>query len=125
MDSTAWEGLIYAQRDLGNAVCLAVAGEIDLDNASELKACLQIAAHSRETIIVDLADLRYLDSTGIQVLLDAQRKLAIGGRMIVLAVPSASIRRVLGLVRMEEIIPTFSSVEEALTYISVASESEE
>jgi len=125
MDRTAWEGLIYAQRDLGNAVCLAVAGEIDLDNASELKACLQIAAHSRETIIVDLADLRYLDSTGIQVLLDAQRKLAIGGRMIVLAVPSASIRRVLGLVRMEEIIPTFSSVEEALTYISVASESEE
>jgi anti-sigma B factor antagonist len=126
MDRTRQDTLTCSVRSLANAVCLALTGEIDVSNAFVLKAHLRGAAHSQEnTIIIDLSDLRYIDSSGINMLLDAQRKLALSGRMIVLVAPSPSIGKVLGILRLEEMMPIFPSVEEALTYLRAASDIEE
>jgi anti-anti-sigma factor len=126
MDRTRQDTLTCSVRSLANAVCLALTGEIDVSNVFVLKAHLRGAAQSQEnTIIIDLSDLRYIDSSGINTLLDAQRKLALSGRMIVLVAPSPSIGKVLGVLRLEEMMPIFPSVEEALTYLRAASDIEE
>lgn len=107
-------------------VYLTLTGEIDVNNAFVLKAHLKaVAQHQENTIIIDLKDLRYIESSGVNVLFDTQRKLALGGRMIVLVAPSPSIRKALGVLRLEEMTPIFPSVEEALKYLSAASDIEE
>jgi anti-sigma B factor antagonist len=126
MDPTRQDILTCSVRSLANAVCLTLAGEIDVNGAFILKAHLRMAAESQEnTIIIDFSDLRNIDSSGVNMLLDAQRKLALGGRMIVLVAPSSSIRKVLGVLRLEEMMPIFPSVEEALRYLRAASDIEE
>jgi anti-sigma B factor antagonist len=126
MDRSSGGMLACTLRSFDDAVCLALAGRIDVNNALVLKAHLRMAAKSQpNTIIVDLTDLRDIDSSGVDALLDGQRTLARGGRMIVLAAPSPSIRKALGVLRLGEIMPMFPSVEEALTYLRAASDSEE
>jgi anti-sigma B factor antagonist len=54
---------------------VSLAGELDIATAPEAAAALRRAAQGTDTteIIIDLADLRFLDATGIRVLLDAHR----------------------------------------------------
>lgn len=120
------EALICRLDDLGNVAYLAVSGEVNPDNARILRAHLQMAAQGRQnTIVLDFSDLRHLDSSGVEVLLEGQRKLAYHGQMIVLVAPSASIRKVLSVLRLEDVMPVFVSVKEALTYLEALSGSEE
>ena len=57
------------QRDDG-ALVLTAAGEIDLTNIDAFVAALDEAASARDdtTVVVDLSDVEYLDSGGINVL---------------------------------------------------------
>ena len=53
----------------GEAVHIAVSGEIDLGNAAALESELRAAvADQPRAVSVDLTDLTYLDSTGIRIL---------------------------------------------------------
>ena len=56
----------------GDAVSVAVAGEIDLSTADQLDAAIREAEETETNrIVVDLSDLSFVDSTGLGVLLDA------------------------------------------------------
>jgi anti-sigma B factor antagonist len=57
------------------AVTLAVSGEIDLDNADHVKTAITGALnepHVRD-LVVDLARLTYIDSTGVSALIAGHR----------------------------------------------------
>jgi stage II sporulation protein AA (anti-sigma F factor antagonist) len=75
------------------------------------------AAHDAEGLILDLRGLRYLDSSGINALFDAHRALAPSGRRIALVGLSPNIRRIPSVLDLEDLMPTFPSVEEALAYL--------
>ncbi|MHB2015500.1 MAG: STAS domain-containing protein [Candidatus Xenobia bacterium] len=52
-----------------------LSGEIDLDNAEELQHCLLEVLHrERPELIVDLRDVRCIDSSGLAVLLRVRRR---------------------------------------------------
>jgi anti-anti-sigma factor len=57
------------------SVTLAVSGEVDLSNTSQLADALTDAAREAPTgrVTVDLAELRFIDSSGLRVLLVAAR----------------------------------------------------
>jgi anti-sigma B factor antagonist len=58
------------QRD--GALRLLVSGELDVNAVGELQDAISEAEQSRaRAIVVDLSDLRFLDSTGLSVLLGA------------------------------------------------------
>ena len=57
------------QRDERNVVRLSLSGELDLAVAEQLRTRLQALARSHTTVVLDLSDLQFIDSTGIHVLI--------------------------------------------------------
>jgi anti-sigma B factor antagonist len=77
---------------------IAVAGECDLYEAHLLEAAIERAAASPGTCVyLDLSELSFLDSTGLHVLVQAQRTLVEAGSELVLVAPDAQIRRTLAV----------------------------
>jgi anti-sigma B factor antagonist len=62
-----------------------LSGEIDIDNASHLRADLARAIETDGThLLVDCSQLTFIDSTGVAVLLEANSKLEANGRHMLL-----------------------------------------
>jgi len=77
------------------AVHIAVAGEIDLANAAVVEDEIFAAVDNRATrVVVDLTDLRYVDSSGLRILfILAGRLETLQMAMEVVAPPGSPIRR--------------------------------
>jgi anti-sigma B factor antagonist len=59
----------------GDAVTVAVAGELDLSTVDQLDAAIREAEKTEvNRIVVDLSALSFVDSTGLGVLLDAIKR---------------------------------------------------
>ena len=89
---------------VGGAVRIAVSGELDLATAPLLAA--ELARHTGRPVELDLRSVSFMDSSGIQLLLDAHA--AAAGTLDPLRITHASteVRRLLGLVGMERLLPT-------------------
>ena len=75
-----------------------VTGEVDVSNASELRDAIDAAlAEKPAELRVDLAEVPYIDSTGIGVLVGAAHRAAESGSKLVVARPQKNVERVLGL----------------------------
>jgi anti-anti-sigma factor len=75
-----------------SATIVAVAGEVDLTTASQLRHLL---TEQRGRVVVDLADVPYLDSSGLAALSDGYRALRRDGGTLVVRAPRPHVRRVL------------------------------
>jgi anti-sigma B factor antagonist len=60
---------MHEQHDERGAVCLSLSGELDLAVADRLQSRLQELARAHATVILDLSDLQFTDSTGLQLLI--------------------------------------------------------
>ncbi len=97
---------------------VAAPEEIDITNADELRTALVEAAGLEaagpRTFVVDMTRTRFCDSAGIHALVGAHKRArAEGGRML-LAVSGAALPRIFELTGIDRVIPSYSSLEEAL-----------
>lgn len=76
---------------------LRVAGELDASTAGDLRALVEAARDERTTLLLDLADVRFIDSSGLRVLLDASRAAADTGWSFVIVRPSSMVQRLIAL----------------------------
>jgi anti-anti-sigma factor len=83
--------------ELGDGT-LRLIGEIDMDTSSILRRRLE---SDPLVTVLDLRDVTFLDSTGISVLVNANRDRADGG--LVLRSPAGAVSRVLELVGMDQL----------------------
>lgn len=75
---------------------VAVAGELDIVSAPELKEVLEAAQSTgAPDLVVDLGGLQFIDSTGLRVLLTAKRDADRGGGSLQIRNPQAEVRRLL------------------------------
>jgi anti-anti-sigma factor len=84
---------------------LRLTGEIDLATVDDLTAALEPLVREGGDITLDLAGVRFLGSSGVQVLIRALDTLDGRGRLL-LARPGSSVRRifeVMGLSRFENL----------------------
>lgn len=98
-------------KKMDGAVCLVLSGELDLSNATAFRADASTTARLNGGIVFDLTRLRYLDSSGINVPLDTQRRLP-GENQGALIGPSSMVRRVLGVLNIERLVSVFSTLDE-------------
>jgi anti-anti-sigma factor len=79
-----------------DAVVLVASGELDIMGAPRLSEALP--AGGETAVIIDLAAVEFMDSSGLRSLLEARTAAADAGRPFALARPSAAVARVLELV---------------------------
>jgi len=93
---------------------VAAPEEIDITNAEALRAALLAAADGHGTLVVDMTQTRFCDSSGLHTLIAAHRRAEAEGREVLLVIPSTTVLRVFALTGMDKVIPNFTSLAEAL-----------
>lgn len=95
--------LSITTKSTDSASRIAVSGEVDVSNAAELRAEIEkVAAEAPCAIEVDLANVAYIDSTGIGVLVGAAHAAAKAGYAFAVVNPQANVKRILGLLGVEK-----------------------
>jgi stage II sporulation protein AA (anti-sigma F factor antagonist) len=94
-----------------DTIHIAVAGEIDMDNATEAEHRILDAISNQVTAVtLDLSGLDYIDSAGLRVLFTLGTRLKTLQIALQLLVPSGSpIRRVIDLSGVAAAVPVLSS----------------
>jgi anti-sigma B factor antagonist len=94
-------------------VVVVLRGELDVIDAASVAAALTEVAARERHIIVDLAGLEFIDSSGLAALACARKCARRSGGDLLLAAPQQSVLRVLSLTRLIEVFSVHTCVEEA------------
>jgi stage II sporulation protein AA (anti-sigma F factor antagonist) len=108
-------------------VVATVSGEIDLSNATQItRDLLRAVPNEALGLVVDLSDVSYLDSAGVRMLAELERRLGWRAQALRVAAPQESrCRMVLSIAGLDGLLSMEVSVEAArasLTATDAASE---
>ena len=93
--------------------------EIDITNAASLRAAvLDAAADGNGTLVVDMSQTQFCDSTGLNVLVRAHKRAQAEGGELLLVIRAAAVLRIFAATGIDRLIPHFSTLEQALTQTS-------
>jgi anti-sigma B factor antagonist len=109
--------LMPTARVEGDVVIGSVDGEIDLKNSPELReALLEIIAQQKpKKVILNLAAVRYMDSSAIAVLVESLQKLRrVGGKMVLTNL-QPRVKGLLEIARLDSIFGIAKDEAEAMT----------
>jgi anti-anti-sigma factor len=95
--------LDWSVEERGPTVLLRLAGELDLSSAGDVESELKrIEEGSPEAVVLDLREVRFIDSTGLRVVITADERARQGGwRFSIVRGPEA-VQRVFRITRLEE-----------------------
>ena len=102
---------------LPGALVARAGGDIDMASSEPLQLELRegVARHSAQCLVIDLGEVEYIDSSGIELLFRLHAALAADDvELIVVAPPGSNAGRLLGLVAMTDIGEVRGSLPEAL-----------
>lgn len=95
-------------------VVISLAGELDLYNAEEVRsALLDACSAGPEVLVVDLEEVRFIDSTALGVLIEARSRMTERGGFR-LAAPGLETRRALEVSGLDRHFLVHDTVAEAL-----------
>jgi anti-sigma B factor antagonist len=90
----------------GEDLVVRLAGELDVATAPDFERVLMRQRPPHQLVVLDLAELRFMDSTGLRVLLQARRAAADGHWRLELRSVPPNIRRLFELSGVSDAIPT-------------------
>lgn len=94
----------YSFNDDKKSWNITVNGEVDVANAQELRGLLaQVYKETPADIILDLADLCYIDSTGLGVLIGAYGRMKESGNRVLVKNPRENIDKLLRITSLDKI----------------------
>ncbi len=101
-------------RECSGCVVVALYGELDIADAADVAAALAAAAAGRTGIVVDLADITFIDCSGVRGLARARVRARNGGGVVLLAAPRREVLRVIALTGLIDISDICASIGEAV-----------
>ncbi|MEU8789934.1 STAS domain-containing protein [Streptomyces sp. NPDC048643] len=108
-------------RDVGEWAVLRVSGELDLVTAPALRQGVHdVVAEGRHSIVLDLSEVLFCDSSGVGVLIATRRLMrSCQGRLRLIlpaqgAVEGSHVNRVLAALGVRRLFDVYPDVEEAL-----------
>src|ERR1700753_2078060 len=109
------ELLLQAPQD-GNAVFGVVRGEIDLHNSPQLRAALlQVMTQASPTkLVLNLAEVPYMDSSAIAVFVETLQKLRKAGGKLYLTNLQPRVKGLLEIARLDSIFVICADEKEAM-----------
>jgi anti-sigma B factor antagonist len=107
---TAWP---MPRKDRPNV--LPLDGEIDLHVSPSVAESLRaMVANKPDTLVVDLSDVTYLDSSGLAVLIEGMQSVQAYGGKFALAGVQENVRPIFEIAKLDQVFQIFSNVDEAL-----------
>jgi anti-anti-sigma factor len=108
----------FERRDAatGNVTVVAVHGELDVRHVGGFdRTLLELVPDPERALIVSLIECDFVDSVGVAALHAAFRRVQARGRrpMAIVSPAGSEVRRRLRRAGLEELIPTFDSVDDA------------
>lgn len=113
MDSSS--NVVREVRKTGEATVVALTGDVDLHHAPALHATLVDIANGRpKCLIIDLADVPYMDSSGVGTLVEILRRVtAYSGRMALVGL-NQRVRSVFEITKLDQFFTIRDTEREAL-----------
>lgn len=107
-------------KSLDGVHAVSVFGELDQATAPELRQALDAAVADGGAVCVDLSECGFIDSSGLSLLVETQRRLADADRGFAVCCPRTEVRRLLELTGIDAAIGIFETCEEAAASFSEA-----
>ncbi|MER6859692.1 STAS domain-containing protein [Streptomyces pilosus] len=97
---------------LGVGRCLLTAvGSLDLHTAPKFSDALQpLLRDGNQSVLVDLSEIAFIDSTGLTSLIAAYRTTRATGARLALIAPSERVRRMLAVTGTDQVLPSYATV---------------
>jgi anti-anti-sigma factor len=96
--------LTIDQRDEGGAAVIALTGELDAHSSRGLAECIDALAQAeRREVVIDLADVGFVDSSGLRVLIRAQREFGDAGGSFLLRGASPAFTRLVEITGLTDL----------------------
>ncbi len=104
----------FGQEIKGNTLVLRISGDlIGEDSGTQLVGAVNdVVGHKVLTCIIDISDLRYINSSGIGVLITILTKFRNKGGEVYLMNPSESVKKLLVITKLNAIFQIIKSEEE-------------
>lgn len=94
-------------------------GEIDAEHAAALKKALQpVKQEDKQKVILDLAQVHFIDSTGLGILISLMRHLKEQEGQLVLCGLSSEVSSIFEMTRLFRVFDVSSNLEQALKKFS-------
>ena len=94
---------------------LEVSGRIDSSNAGDFEGAISNQMEAGTiNFVIDLAEVTYMSSAGMRVLLERMKQIDKSGGKLVLAAPSARVREVIDLAGLETVFAIYDEQVEAV-----------
>jgi len=107
--------LVLSTRQVDDLAIVSVGGEVDLDTATQLgEHALTAVRDVSPHIVVDLAGVTFMDSTGLKVLLSIQRRADLAGGSFAVAGAARPVRKILTLTGLDQTFAIYDTVDQAL-----------
>ncbi len=95
---------------------MAIAGEIDLYTAPRLQAeFTRLLETGPDRVVIDMSGVEFCDSTGMNVLLSALKRLRERGGMLEVAAPRPAVRKILQVTGLDSVFTVHETVPAGLT----------
>ncbi|MFF1724334.1 STAS domain-containing protein [Streptomyces sviceus] len=94
---------------------LTLAGEIDNDTCETLRQALDIPTAPPPHLVIDMRQVTFMDSTGINLLITAHQSATDAGGWIRLATPTSPVMRIIQIVGIDTLIDCHPTLREALS----------
>ena len=96
-------------------IVVAPEGEIDLHASPLVKAQLEsLIAQHRAKVVVDLAGVSYIDSSGLAVFIEALQRVRGYGGQFALCGLRENVRHIFSIARLDQVFPIFPDQAAAL-----------
>ncbi len=103
----------YPLRWVGRHGVVTLPAEVDVTNADKVReALLAAASHDVAVLIIDMSETTFCDSAGVHAIIAAHKQAAAAGTELRLV--ATAVLRILTLVGIDQLIPIYPTLEEAL-----------
>jgi anti-sigma B factor antagonist len=100
---------------------VAVEGEIHVSTAPEFSAMLSATVEGgRTSLVLDLTDVMFIDSTGLSVLLNALRQVTHAGGQMAVVCSNPTVLRLFEITRLDTTFDIHAELEPALALVQAA-----
>jgi anti-sigma B factor antagonist len=104
-------------KDVHTATVVSFEGDVDMQSSPEARKVLLGCVTRKRPLLVDLAGVKYIDSSGVASLVETLQSARKAGIGFALVAVSDGARRVLQLARLDKVFTICESVEDGIAKV--------